>query len=163
MPKMGDNISDLLKAGSIKNLNEERVARALEGVTAGDVLDVFLGNANNDTKVRLNRYALDNGINISIYNALNDLIDTYGDEPQPPAPKPPCSPSLFSPLLFKNQLDGPSVKSQKIPMPRGTFYLNGTNVSLASLVLSTPDNVNLGTIVADNYISAYRNLSAYRN
>jgi len=153
MPKMKDSIYDLLKAGSIKQLNEDRVASALEGVTAGDVLDVFLGNANKDTKVRLNRYALDNGINISIYNALNELIDTYGgDQPQPPAPKPPCSQASFSPLLFPNQQDGSSVKNQKIQTPRRTIYLNGAHVSLASLVLTSPDNVTLGTIVADNYV-----------
>ena len=150
---MRDNISDLLKAGNIKNLNEERVAGALEGVTAGDVLDTIYGRCTNDTKLRLNGYALDNGINISIYNALNDLIDTYGGGvPHPPAPKPPCSPSLFSPLLFQNQQDGSSVKNQKIQTPRRTIYLNGAHVSLASLVLTSPDNVTLGTIVVDNYV-----------
>ena len=39
----------------------------------------------------------------------------------------------------------------EILMKDDVIYLNGENVSLASLVLSTRDNVTLGTIVADNY------------
>ena len=151
------NISDLVREGSVKSLNEAKIAEALGGISAEDVLDIIYGKSNNDTKDRLNNYALNNGINFTVFNSLGDPLGIYGGEqPQPPAPKPPCSQSLFLPLLFTNtiQQDSSSAKNQNTQKPRlltRTIYLNGENVSLASLVLSTRDNVTLGTIVADNY------------